>query len=122
MRNQTTPEYNHNNEVSDAAGSERSVRRKMSAGGIVRADALIRALVILPHVRAAAIRGKREDRIKDGSGEADGTHLRSAQAKLDEAVGLALAIDLDVAETIMVYGIAPLFSKVAAILATVDPF
>ncbi len=57
---------------------------------------MTRALVILPDIRSSA-------RTRRGSSTgSDASHLRSAEARLEEAVGLALAIDLDIAETLIV--------------------
>jgi len=66
-------------------------------GGIIRDDAQTRSLVILPDIRSSGSRIK-----SDGIGEGGSSRLRTPQARLEEAVGLALAIDLDVAETIIV--------------------
>src|SRR4051794_25380083 len=49
-----------------------------------------RAIVIEPHVRA---------RMPGRDGARDATAVRSPAAKLDEAVGLARAIDLEVVDT-----------------------
>lgn len=65
-----------------------------SPGGISRVEAVTRALVILPDIRSTAASAKVKGRVNS-----DNSHLRSPEARRQEAVGLALAIDLDVVDT-----------------------
>ncbi len=97
MRIQTTTEYNHIDDLHDEAGNHSPAADEKNANGILRADAKTRALVILPDFHSHSRRG---DTLDNAVGET--LALRSASVRLEEAVGLALAIDLDVAETLIV--------------------
>lgn len=102
MRTQATTEYNHINTLSGAPGNidpapEKTGSGKDDSGGIVRLEAKTRALVILPDIRSAARRIKKSDFTS-----AEASPQRTPEMRLEEAVGLALAIDLEIAETIIV--------------------
>jgi len=73
------------------------VKGKQNSDGIVIAEAVTRALVILPDIRTPAFKAALRD-LDAGSTN----YTRTVTAKMEEAVGLALAIDLDVAETLIV--------------------
>ncbi len=94
---QTTTEYNHIGDLHDGAKNQSPAADEKNASGIPRADAMTRALVILPDLRSHSRRGDTHEGV---GGE--NTPLRSAEVRLEEAVGLALAIDLEIAETLIV--------------------
>lgn len=81
----------------DGEGEPHLKEYEKSAGGISRAAAMTRALVIVPEFRSSAVRARAGDFANGGA-----PHLRSAGVRLEEAVGLALAIDLDIIDTIIV--------------------
>jgi len=73
------------------------VADEKNASGILRADAKARALVILPDFCSHSRLDKSNENAVGGK-----SPLRSAEVRLEEAVGLALAIDLEVAETLII--------------------
>jgi len=81
-----------------APGKAHRVHPKIGADATVPgANAKVRALVVLPDIRGPALRAK-----DSGTGDVEASLQRSVQGRLDEACGLALAIDLDIAETLIV--------------------
>jgi GTPase len=97
LRNRTTTENIHNSDQHNGASKARPKQDKNATGGIVRSDMATRTLVILPQVHRSAIRARKSDLAEEG-----GSLMRSDRVRLEEAVGLAFAIDLDVAEALLV--------------------
>ena len=94
---QTTTENSHTSDLDDATGNHLPAADEKNASGILRADAKTRALVILPDFRVHSRRHDTHENVVGGNAP-----LRSAEVRLEEAVGLALAIDLEIAETLIV--------------------
>jgi len=97
LRIQTTTKYSHISDLHDTAGNSSPVADENNPGGILRADAKTRALVILPDFRSNSRRDGSSENTAGGK-----SPLRTAEVRLEEAVGLALAIDLEIAETLIV--------------------